>query len=183
MSTVVSFIFLGFGEDAVQGYRKLGEAIVRMIPSKVLPKRLKEFRKGTVRPRSGSRFVLLLTLHLDLSLFQRSFGGPSAALPTIAPETNRASREPSLTQPFRFLHSVMGLLHSKAQSSGESNEQMWSAGSGKVRPAPSQSDYTGGGLYNSASGMGTTTVAEPQGGLMKGSVQGVAEVRGPRGEA
>ena len=80
VSTVVSFIFLGFGEDAVQGYRKVGAAMVRMIPSKVLSKRIGESRKGTVlapmRPSCGLRFVLIQTLqpnrpHSNVALTDR----------------------------------------------------------------------------------------------------------------
>ena len=66
VSTIISFIFLGFGEDAVREYKRLGEAIVRKIPSSVLPKWIKKFSNGLalapLRPSSCSGFVVLLTL-------------------------------------------------------------------------------------------------------------------------
>ena len=61
-STAVSFLFLGFGEDALEGYRKIGDAIVRIISSRVLPNRGEKSRKGispvSPLPPSGSRSVL-----------------------------------------------------------------------------------------------------------------------------
>jgi len=65
VSTLISFAFLGFGEDAMKGYRKVGNAIASVFQSKVLLKRNEKPGKGTVPvpplPSSGFRFALFLT--------------------------------------------------------------------------------------------------------------------------
>ena len=62
VSSVILFIFLGFGEDASKEYRRAGEAMVCMIPSRILPGRDEELGKGMVLvsplPSSRLRFAL-----------------------------------------------------------------------------------------------------------------------------
>jgi pheromone a factor receptor len=64
MSSVILFIFLGFGEDALREYRRVGNVIKSVIPSRVL-RRSEKFGKGmllTSPLSSGFRFVLFPTL-------------------------------------------------------------------------------------------------------------------------
>ena len=62
VSAVTSFIFLGFGEDAVREYSRIGEAVISTFRSRLLPKRDKKFGKGIPPvlqlPLSGLRLVL-----------------------------------------------------------------------------------------------------------------------------
>jgi len=66
VSTVISFIFLGFGEDVLREYRKVGSAVMSILQSRVLPKRKEKFRQVMLPvpplPSSGLRFALLPTL-------------------------------------------------------------------------------------------------------------------------
>ena len=188
VSTIISFTFSGFGEEAVGEYKRVGVAVVRMIPSRLLPKKIERISGGMepppLRPTSGSRFVLLPTLRSNPSnLFRRSFRGPSALLPTDAPATNQSFLEPPLTQPLRSLCSVVWPPRSKSQlqSPGKSSEWRWSARGEKSRPAPLQSDEAEGRLHDRA-GMGLTRVTEPLGIFMRGSVQGVVEGRESRNQ-
>ena len=116
-------------------------------------------------------------------LFQRSVDELSIPFPTNAPMTNRALQAQPPTQPPRPLCSVIGPPRSMTQSqpSGRSNERRWSVRGGKPQPAPLQSENVGRILYDCASGLGTATIAEPQGVLLKGSVQRVVglERQGP----
>jgi mannose/fructose/N-acetylgalactosamine-specific phosphotransferase system component IIC len=61
VSSVILFVFLGFGEDALKKYRMVGKAIIGIIPSRFLPKRSKKFGKGmflaSPLPSSVQRFV------------------------------------------------------------------------------------------------------------------------------
>lgn len=46
VSSVIFFVFLGFGEDAVSEYKKVGNAIMSVFPSRILPERNEKFGKG-----------------------------------------------------------------------------------------------------------------------------------------
>ena len=71
VSSVILFVFLGFGEDASKEYRSVGEAIMSMIPSRVLPGRDKKFGKGMLLvlplPSSRLRLAPFPTLQPNLS--------------------------------------------------------------------------------------------------------------------
>ena len=62
VSSVILFVFLGFGEDALKEYRRVGEVIMSTIPSRVLPGRNEQLGKGMVLvsplPSSRLRFAL-----------------------------------------------------------------------------------------------------------------------------
>lgn len=67
VSSVIFFIFLGFGEDALSEYRKAGNAIMNIIPSRNLPKGNEEFGKWTslASPLPSSRFVFPFNIVLQ----------------------------------------------------------------------------------------------------------------------
>jgi len=59
VSSVILFIFLGFGEDALSEYRRVGSAIMSRIAPGVLPKRNEKFCSWMTlaSPSPSSRFV------------------------------------------------------------------------------------------------------------------------------
>jgi len=59
VSSVIFFIFLGFGEDALNEYRRAGNAIITMFPSRTLPERDEKFMReiSLALPFSDSRFA------------------------------------------------------------------------------------------------------------------------------
>ena len=59
VSSVVVFVFLGFGEDAMNSYKKIGNAIKSVFSSRVLPERNEKFGKGMLlaSPVLDPRFV------------------------------------------------------------------------------------------------------------------------------
>ena len=90
VSSVILFVFLGFDEDALKEYRRVGEAITSMIPSRVLPGRNEKFVKGMVlgSPLLSSRlrFALSPTSQSNLShLLQCS---SSKDLPPYSPNSS-----------------------------------------------------------------------------------------------
>jgi len=78
VSSIIFFIFLGFGEDAVEEYRRVSQAIISIIPSRILPGRNQKFTKGMLLasplPSSGLRFAsfLLMTRSNPSHALQRS---------------------------------------------------------------------------------------------------------------
>jgi len=98
VSSVILFIFLGFGEDASKEYGKFGEAIMSTIPSRVLPGRNGEFGKGMVLvstlPSSRLRFALFQCHSLTSLTF-------SNAAP---PKTSRHTLRTLLTLPRQCQH-------------------------------------------------------------------------------
>jgi len=71
VSTIISFVFLGFGEEALRGYRKMGSGIMSVISSRVLPKRNTNFGKGILPipplPSAGLRSALFTMLQSNPS--------------------------------------------------------------------------------------------------------------------
>ena len=45
VSSIIFFVFLGFGEDAAKEYKKVGKIIINMVPSGFLPRRSEKLRK------------------------------------------------------------------------------------------------------------------------------------------
>ena len=71
------FICLGFGEDALWEYLKIGKAIANIIPSRALPREDEDLEKGSVL-----RYLFLPTSNYGLFLPYRKqfFQGPPTAL-------------------------------------------------------------------------------------------------------
>jgi hypothetical protein len=63
VSSGIVFVFLGFGEDASKEYRRAGEAVMKVIPCRVLPERNENLGKRMLLtspvPSSVLRFVFL----------------------------------------------------------------------------------------------------------------------------
>ena len=110
VSSVIVFIFLGFDEDGVSLYKKVGNAIMSVFPSRVLPERHEKFGKAMLlaSPALDSRFVLASTfntLHLTLP-------------DTVPPKLSRCISKTLPTSPHRFRRaSRRRLLGSKSLSS------------------------------------------------------------------
>ena len=177
VSTLIAFVFLGFGEDAMKGYRKVGNAIVSVFQSKVLLKRNEKPGKGTVPvpplPSSGFRFAFLPTLQFKPSyLSQRNPDRPPTPSPPNTPEVPTLQELPQI-QPVRSLYSMIGppRLKTQSQSSGKSYGWRWSATSEKLQPPSLDLDGAELGISGRASGSGTVTIAEPNEILTGGSVQ------------
>ena len=170
VSSIISFGFLGFGEDAFKEYRRIGEAVMGMIPSGLPPRRNEGFGK---RLLPGLRFVLFTTLHSNPSHpFQRSIDGWSAPLLTNVSATSQKFQELPPIQ-LQSLYSMIGLPPSRtpSQSSGKPKEWRWSAISENPRPVvSSELDSGDGRLYNYAPWVRTVTIAEPREVLTRGSI-------------
>ena len=67
VSSIIFFIFLGFGEDALSEYRKAGNAIMNMIAPRDLPERNEKFGKWMLlaSPSTSSRFVFPFDITLQ----------------------------------------------------------------------------------------------------------------------
>ena len=182
VSTVISFIFLGFGEEARKEYRRVGEVIVRMIPSRVLPRGKKEIRKGTVliplRPPVYPRSVSPTLEPIHSHPLQRSLDGPPTPHPANLSATSPRVQEPPPTQ-LQSSYSMIGLPPSRAQSrsSGKLGGWRWSARSEGSGHPPLQPDDAEGRPSDYISGLGSATVAEPQRVIVRESAQGSIERR------
>lgn len=184
VSSIIAFLFLGFGEDAVGEYRRVGKAVVSIFPPKALPKWNEKFVQGKPPvppfPPSGLRFVLFPTPRSNPSnLFQSSFDGSSAPLLTNPSTLNQAFQLPPIQ--LLSLSSMIGLPRSRTQSrsSGKSWEWSWSIMDEKLRPASLELDGAGGGFCDRIPGMRVITITEPLEVLTRGSVQEVAQGREP----
>jgi len=178
VSTLITFIFLGFGEDALKGYKSIASAIASKLPYKVLLKRNETFwgEKSHVPPvtPSGLRFAPLPTLQFSPPYpSQRSPDGPPTPPPANPPATDQTSQELPQIQPVRSLYSMIGppRLKAQSQSSEKSYGWRWSARSEEPQPASSESDGAEQGLYGCASGTRNATIAEPRELLTTGLVQ------------
>ena len=59
VSSAIFFVFLGFGEDAVKEYKKVGKVIINMVPSRFLPRRSEKLGKRMLL--TLPRFVFLVS--------------------------------------------------------------------------------------------------------------------------
>ena len=192
LSTLISFIFLGFGEDALKGYKKIGSAIASKFQSKALLLKRNE-RSGKEKSQAppfilpGLRFALLPTIQSSPAYpSQRSPDEPSTDTPP--PEntsaTNQEAQELPQIQPLRSLYSMIGppRLKTQSRSSGKSYEWRWSARSEKPRAASLELDGAERGLHDCVSGTRTATIAEPHELLTGEAVQEAVQEEGQGGE-
>ena len=109
VSSVIFFIFLGFGEDALSEYRRAGNAIIGTVRPGALPEREEKPKKGTPLASSFPDFrfaFFLMSQYNPTHLFQRSSfkklspyfpNSPHAPSPTVT--TRVAERTSKLREP------------------------------------------------------------------------------------
>ena len=99
VSSIIIFIFLGFGEDALNEYRKVANVIMNTISPGAPPKRNEKFGKGMLigppLPSSGSMFVCFSRRYNPTCLTSSNVASPKTSrhtLPTLLTFHHRQQR-------------------------------------------------------------------------------------------
>lgn len=99
VSSIIIFIFLGFGEDALNEYRKVANVIMNTISPGALPKKNEKFGKGMLigspLPSSSSMFVYFSRRYNPTCLTSSNVASPKTSrhtLPTLLTFHHRQQR-------------------------------------------------------------------------------------------